>query len=118
MILGAVILDWVLFFAILGIGVVQGYRRGRVTRIAVYLTWFLLPFHAGVFCAFAQSLPATVSHEWRNQFPEGTHVLAYVVGGWLAGILTCGLGVAARKISRGERLFQDPSDKQDEKQQN
>jgi hypothetical protein len=118
MVLVILILDWVLFFAILGIGVVQGYRRGGVTRLAVYLTWFLLPLHAAAFCAFANSLPSPVRQQWRNQFPEGTHVLAFIVSGWFAGILMCGLGAAACRMAHGERLFQDGSEKQNEKHEN
>ena len=110
MVLGAVIIEWVLFFAILGIGFVQGYRTGRVTRLAIYLTWFLLPLHAGVFLVFGDSLPKEVRHEWSNQFPEGTHVLADIFSGGIAGAMTAGLGVGVRRIRRGEPLFQtDPN---------
>ena len=106
MILAAAILDWVLFFSILGLGAFQGYRTGRVTRSSVLLVWLLLPLHAGVFSAFASSLPQPERHQWSNAFPEGTHVLAFIVFGWWPGILMCGLGVLVRRIVRREPLFQ------------
>jgi hypothetical protein len=113
MILAAAILDWTLFVTILGFGAVQGYRSGRVTRLGVFLIWFLLPLHAGVFSAFASSLPQPARHNWSNAFPEGTHVLAFIAGGWCAGIMMCGLGILIRRIVRGEQLFQDPGSRQD-----
>lgn len=112
MILAAAILDWTIFLAILGFGVLQGYRSGRVTRPGVFLIWFLLPLHAYVFTSFASSLPQPARHDWSNVFPDGTHVLAFAVAGWCAGVMMCWLGILVRRIAHGERLFQDHANQQ------
>jgi hypothetical protein len=85
--------------------------------MGVYSPWFLLPLHAAAFCAFAQSLPAPVFNHWRNQFPNGTHVICFIIAGPLTGILTCGVGIAIRRLSRGERVLQKPHKNSDPKQQ-
>jgi hypothetical protein len=108
MILALVIVDWVFLFAILSLPVVQGFGHGRLTCSAVYVTWLLLTIEAVVFCAFGNSLPKDQLHRWRNQFPDGTHILAGLLGGWFAGVIMSVIGVGLRRVANGENLFQDP----------
>ena len=103
--------QWIVLLVIFAFAFRHSYRAHRITRFTVFFIWAVLPIYACVFAFYGESVGGSDA----NNFFEGTHVMAFLVFGWLYGLIIGVLAVGSWRMLHGISLFKfDSKDKKPE----
>jgi hypothetical protein len=97
--------QWVLLAAIFAFAFRHSYRAHRITRFTALFTWALLAFHAFVFSFYGMSVGGSEA----NDFPDGTHIMAFLLFDWFDGLIIGVLAVGSWRAFHGVPLFKNGS---------
>jgi hypothetical protein len=93
--------EWVLLAAIFAVAFRHSYRAHRITRFTILFTWALLTFYTFVFSYYGMCLGGPESYD----FPDGTLIGAYLMLGWVDGLIIGVLAVGSWRALHGVPLF-------------